>query len=71
MQSVAVTFQAGDKPGEVVGELQIRTDLPTGETLKVPVLGEVLDKDGRTVVPTRTAAGLGTSTIDGWRPVGP
>jgi hypothetical protein len=71
VQSVAVTFQAGDKPGEVVGELQIRTDLPTGETLKVPVLGEVLDKDGRTVVPTRTAAGLGTSTIDGWRPVGP
>ena len=34
-------------------------------------VGEVLDKDGRTGGPTRTAAGLGTSTIDGWRPVGP
>ena len=47
-----MTFKADNKPGEVAGELQIRTDLPTGETLKVPVQGEVLGKDGRPVAPT-------------------
>ncbi len=71
MQIVVVTFKADDKPGEVVGQLQVRTDLPTGETLKVPVQGEVLGKDGLPVAPTRAAAGLGHKTSDGWRPVSP
>jgi hypothetical protein len=72
VQSVAVTFKGDNKPGEVVGELQIRTDLPTGETLKVPVQGEVLGKDGRPVAPKPgAAAGLGDKTSDGWRPVSP
>jgi hypothetical protein len=67
-----VTFKGDNKPGEVVGELQIRTDLPTGETLKVPVQGEVLGKDGRPVAPKPgAAAGLGDKTSDGWRPVSP
>jgi len=68
VQSVAVTFQAGEKPGTVAGELRIQTDLPTGETLKVPVQGEVLGKDGRPVAPT--GVGLGDKPSDGWRPVG-
>ncbi len=68
VQVVAVTFKADNKPGKVAGELQIRTDLPTGETLNVPVQGEVLDKDGRPVAPT--GARLGGKTSDGWRPVG-
>jgi hypothetical protein len=70
VQSVAVTFQADNKPGGVAGELQIRTDLPTGETLKVPLQGEVLDKAGRPVAPTGAASGPGGKASDGWRPVG-
>jgi hypothetical protein len=71
VQSVAVTFQADDKPGQIVGELLIRTDLPNGETLKVPVLGEVLEKDGRAAAPTRKTAALGAPAGDGWRPAAP
>ena len=71
VQVVTVIFTADNRPGEVVGEFQIHTDLPTGETVKVPVQGEVLGKDGQPVAPTATATALRGKTGDGWRPAGP
>jgi hypothetical protein len=71
VQSVALTFKADDAPGVVAGQLQIRTDLPTGETLKVPVQGEVLGKDGRPATQAGVAAKPAGKANGGWRPVSP